>query len=127
MKKILVIEDEPEMRRNISALLRYHDYEAIAAENGREGIEMARRKNPHAMAMLGFNPERRDSDRKLLGDLLAPQASPPMQTAALNRLSRLGDDGVAILMTAGWKSHSPSLRGQILDANPRVGDASSSM
>jgi len=26
MKKILVIEDEPEMRRNITTLLRYHDF-----------------------------------------------------------------------------------------------------
>jgi DNA-binding NarL/FixJ family response regulator len=46
MKKILLIEDEPEMRRNITALLRYHDYEPIAAENGRQGIEAARREKP---------------------------------------------------------------------------------
>ena len=31
MKKILVIEDEPEMRRNITMLLRYHDYQPIEA------------------------------------------------------------------------------------------------
>ena len=46
MKKILVIEDEREMRRNITALLRYHDYEPIAAENGRAGVEAARRERP---------------------------------------------------------------------------------
>jgi DNA-binding NarL/FixJ family response regulator len=46
MKKILVIEDEPEMRRNITALLRYKDYAPIAAENGRLGVEMARREKP---------------------------------------------------------------------------------
>jgi len=46
MKKILVIEDEPDMRMNISALLRYYNYEPIAAENGRVGIEVARRENP---------------------------------------------------------------------------------
>ena len=46
MKKILVIEDEPEMRRNITALLRYKEYEPIAAENGRRGVEMARREKP---------------------------------------------------------------------------------
>ena len=34
MKRILVIEDEPEMWRNITTLLRYHDFEPIAAENG---------------------------------------------------------------------------------------------
>src|SRR4030095_14852631 len=46
MKKILVIEDEPEMRRNITTLLRYYDYEPIAAENGRVAVEMARREKP---------------------------------------------------------------------------------
>ena len=46
MKKILVIEDEPEMRRNLTALLRYCDYEPVAADNGRVGIEAARRENP---------------------------------------------------------------------------------
>jgi len=46
MKKILVIEDEGEMRRNITALLRYHGYEPIAAENGRAGVEAARRERP---------------------------------------------------------------------------------
>ncbi len=46
MKRILIIEDEPEMRRNISALLRYHDYEPIEAENGRKGLELARQNKP---------------------------------------------------------------------------------
>jgi DNA-binding NarL/FixJ family response regulator len=46
MKRILVIEDEPEMRRNIAALLRYHDYEAIPAENGRAGLAAARQSKP---------------------------------------------------------------------------------
>jgi DNA-binding NarL/FixJ family response regulator len=47
MKKILVIEDEPEMRRNIAALLRYNDYQPVAAENGLDGVEAARREKPH--------------------------------------------------------------------------------
>lgn len=46
MKKILIIEDEPEMRRNIAALLRYRDYEPVAAENGSRGLELARREKP---------------------------------------------------------------------------------
>jgi DNA-binding NarL/FixJ family response regulator len=46
MKKILVIEDEPEMRRNITTLLTFHDYQPIAAENGRTGVELARRERP---------------------------------------------------------------------------------
>ena len=57
MKKILVIEDEPEMRRNITTLLRYHDYEPIAAENGRQGIEAARRENPDLILCDVMMPE----------------------------------------------------------------------
>src|SRR3954469_5364447 len=57
MKKILVIEDEPEMRRNITALLRYHDYEPLAAENGRVGIEAARRHKPDLILCDVMMPE----------------------------------------------------------------------
>src|SRR5512147_1423312 len=57
MKKILVIEDEPEMRRNITALLRYHDYEPIAVENGRMGIEAARRERPDLILCDVMMPE----------------------------------------------------------------------
>jgi len=46
MKRILIIEDEPEMRRNIAALLRYKEYEPLSAENGRRGLEVARREKP---------------------------------------------------------------------------------
>src|SRR5436190_10715983 len=57
MKKILIIEDEPEMRRNMSALLRYHDYEPIEAENGRKALEAARRKKPDLVLCDVMMPE----------------------------------------------------------------------
>jgi DNA-binding NarL/FixJ family response regulator len=57
MKKILVIEDEPEMRRNISVLLRYAEFEPIAAENGRKGLELARRENPDLILCDVMMPE----------------------------------------------------------------------
>jgi DNA-binding NarL/FixJ family response regulator len=57
MKKILVIEDEPEMRRNITTLLRYHDYEPVAAANGREGIKAARREKPDVILCDVMMPE----------------------------------------------------------------------
>ena len=57
MKKILVIEDEPEMRRNITTLLRYYDYEPIAAQNGRQGVEMARREIPDLILCDVMMPE----------------------------------------------------------------------
>jgi DNA-binding NarL/FixJ family response regulator len=57
MKKILVIEDEPEMRRNITALLRYHDYEPVGAENGRQGLEAVRRQKPDLILCDVMMPE----------------------------------------------------------------------
>ena len=57
MKKILVIEDEPEMRRNITMLLRYYDYEPVAAANGREGVEAARREKPDLILCDVMMPE----------------------------------------------------------------------
>lgn len=57
MKKILVIEDEPEMRRNITSLLRYYNYEPIAAHNGRVAVEMARREKPDLILCDVMMPE----------------------------------------------------------------------
>jgi DNA-binding NarL/FixJ family response regulator len=57
MKKILVIEDEPEMRRNVTSLLRYYDYVPIAAENGRVAVEMARREKPDLILCDVMMPE----------------------------------------------------------------------
>ena len=57
MKKILVIEDEPEMRRNITTLLGYYDYMPIAVENGRLGLEMARREKPDLILCDVMMPE----------------------------------------------------------------------
>jgi DNA-binding NarL/FixJ family response regulator len=57
MKRILVIEDEPEMRRNITTLLRFKEYEPIAAENGRVGVEIARREKPDLILCDVMMPE----------------------------------------------------------------------
>jgi len=57
MKKILVIEDEPEMRRNIATLLRYYEYAPITAENGRVGIQAARREKPDLILCDVMMPE----------------------------------------------------------------------
>jgi DNA-binding NarL/FixJ family response regulator len=44
--KILVIEDEPEMRRNLVSILRLEKFEPIAAENGRAGVAAATQEMP---------------------------------------------------------------------------------
>jgi DNA-binding NarL/FixJ family response regulator len=46
MKKILVIEDEPEMRRNLITILRLERFRPLPAENGRVGVELAKKEKP---------------------------------------------------------------------------------
>lgn len=42
MKKVLVIEDEAEMRRNLLTILKLEKFQGVGAENGRVGLEKAR-------------------------------------------------------------------------------------
>ena len=46
MKKILVIEDEQDIRLHIVKILQYEGYHAIDAENGRIGVQRARQEHP---------------------------------------------------------------------------------
>jgi serine/threonine-protein kinase PpkA len=45
-KKVLVIEDEPSIRNNIMLMLKVERYAVIGAENGRIGLDLARRDPP---------------------------------------------------------------------------------
>lgn len=57
MKKILVIEDEPEMRRNLTTILRLEKFQPIAAENGRVGLELAGKERPDLVLCDVMMPE----------------------------------------------------------------------
>jgi DNA-binding NarL/FixJ family response regulator len=57
MKKILVIEDEPEMRRNLTTVLRLEKFHPLAAENGRVGVELARKEKPDLILCDVMMPE----------------------------------------------------------------------
>jgi CRP-like cAMP-binding protein len=41
MKKLLVIEDNPEVRENLCEILELSDYEVFSAEDGKKGVEIA--------------------------------------------------------------------------------------
>lgn len=57
MKTILIIEDEPEMRRNLATILRLEKYNPLTAENGREGLELARKETPDLILCDVMMPE----------------------------------------------------------------------
>ncbi len=46
MYKILVIEDNPDIRENLEEILELADYDVFTAENGAIGIDMAKTENP---------------------------------------------------------------------------------
>jgi DNA-binding NarL/FixJ family response regulator len=58
MKKIiLIIEDEPEMRRNLATILRLERFHPLVAENGRQGVEAALRERPDLILCDVMMPE----------------------------------------------------------------------
>lgn len=57
MKTILVIEDEPEMLRNMITILSLEGFETLAAANGRLGVESARRERPDLIICDVMMPE----------------------------------------------------------------------
>ena len=57
MKKILIIEDQAPMRRNLSLMLKMEGFEVLAAENGRAGLDLAQREKPDLILCDVMMPE----------------------------------------------------------------------
>ena len=57
MKKILVIEDEPEMRRNLLTILKLEKFQPVGAENGRAGLAAVQRDKPDLILCDVMMPE----------------------------------------------------------------------
>src|SRR5580765_6704025 len=56
-KKILVIEDNPEVRENIGEILELSNYQVICAENGKQGVEIALQQIPDLIICDIMMPE----------------------------------------------------------------------
>ncbi|RAW02386.1 response regulator [Pseudochryseolinea flava] len=57
MKKILLIEDNHEVRENTSEILSLASYNVVTAENGKVGVELAQRENPDLIICDIMMPE----------------------------------------------------------------------
>lgn len=57
MKKILIIEDNDEIRENTAELLGLHNYDVFTAEEGGEGYELARKYEPDLILCDIMMPE----------------------------------------------------------------------
>jgi len=56
-KKILVVDDEPDIRSYLEMLLGDAGYETVTAENGREGFEVAQAHKPDLICLDITMPE----------------------------------------------------------------------
>ncbi len=56
-RKILIIDDEPDVVSYLEMLLRDAGYETVSASNGREGMEMARQEKPDLVTLDVSMPE----------------------------------------------------------------------
>ncbi len=57
MKKILIIEDHPDVRENTGEILSLANYEVIEAENGKVGVELAEKERPDLILCDVMMPE----------------------------------------------------------------------
>ncbi|MCO6486273.1 MAG: response regulator [Saprospiraceae bacterium] len=57
MKKILIIEDNPDVRENLAEILTLSKYEVLAAENGKVGVELAVGHHPDLILCDVMMPE----------------------------------------------------------------------
>jgi len=51
MKKVLIVDDNPEVRRLVEMTLRVGEYKVFQAQSGQEAIEAAREKKPDLIIM----------------------------------------------------------------------------
>jgi DNA-binding response OmpR family regulator len=57
MKKILLIEDNPEVRENTSEILSLANYNVVSAENGKRGVDLAQKEKPDLIICDIMMPE----------------------------------------------------------------------
>ncbi len=57
MPKILIIEDQPQMRENVALILELNGFEVAVAANGREGVAKARADRPDLILCDVMMPE----------------------------------------------------------------------
>ncbi|MBU0517246.1 MAG: response regulator [Proteobacteria bacterium] len=66
-KRVLVVDDELDMRTFIATLLDSNDYKAVVAENGVQGMEQVRHKKPALVVLDVMMPQ--ESGIKMYRDI----------------------------------------------------------
>jgi len=86
MSKILIIEDQPQMRKNLTTILEMEGFQVISADNGRLGVKLAKSEAPDLILCDVMMPELDG-----FSVLQALRAHPPSATVPLIFLTAKGD------------------------------------
>lgn len=68
------------------------------------------------LSLLGRTSGDRATDATLVAELLVPRVSVPVQSVAIATLARINDPNSATALMSSWKTLTPTLRQQVLDA-----------
>lgn len=66
-KKILIVEDEPDLVAYLAAFFRDHGFEVVSALNGKEGLKIAQAESPDLISLDITMPY--ETGIRLIGDL----------------------------------------------------------
>jgi CheY-like chemotaxis protein len=85
-KKILVVDDELDMRIYVSTLLETNGYKPLSAVDGKEGLEVARRDKPSLIILDVMMPK--ESGISMYRDLKTDQQLKDIPVIMLSALSK---------------------------------------
>jgi CheY-like chemotaxis protein len=88
-KKVLIIDDEKDMRVYLEALFRKEGYETTTAENGEEGLWLAEANRPDLITLDVLMPKK--SGVKAYRGLRSSEATKGIPIIVLTGLTRLDD------------------------------------
>ncbi len=85
-KKVLVVEDDPDVRLFTETVLEEHGYEHLAASDGVEGIQVIRSRNPDLVILDVLMPRR--SGIKLYRELRMDETLKTIPVIVLSGISK---------------------------------------
>ena len=92
MARILVVDDEPDLRELVRTVLTYHGHQVALAEDGQQAVEALQRQRPEVMVL----------------DLMMPNVD---GFGVLKEMKRLGMGGIKTLVLTCMNREADWLRG----------------
>jgi CheY-like chemotaxis protein len=104
-KKILVVDDEPNVVAYLETLLQDNGYETVAASNGREGMERVEAEKPHLVCLDITMP--RESGIQFYRDLKENPAMQAIPVVIVTAVTGYGGDPDGLKKFLSTRRHVP--------------------